>query len=775
MSVRSILVFSMLLFTGVIQAQLAVGTWRDHLPYEETIDVAIGADLVFAATPFSVFSYSSTDNSIELYSKTNGLAESSITAINYLDSLKTLVVGYDNGNVDLIQNGAVLNINDIELSNFVGNKRINEITFKDDKAYLSAGFGIVVLDLQRKEVSDTWFINGQNDIIEINELIFNDDHWYASTKEGIFQAELNNPFLANFEAWSKLIDLPFPDLDYIDLSFFGENQLLALEENGNESAIWSLDLQTNTWGYLPGFETGGYYSIDANSSQLVVTTFTRTERFDTNLVSLGFRNFIQGVLTNPRMAILDENNNVWIASQFGGLLRWGYDNSELGILPDGPPSNGARRIDAYNDAVWVASGGVDIIWANNYFKGGVYGLVEDQWQRVPSSEGENDIGSINDYMEVAVDPINTDHVVLGSWEEGLIDIQNGVIQEIYNADNSPLAIRPGNTEGWIGVAGVDFDENGNLWITNTFSDTPLILKTASGTFVPMSFGSTLDADDLIGDVMIANNGYVWIILPRGNGLVVRDTNETITNLSDDNFRLLVNEEGEGGLPTKDVLCVEEDLDGEVWVGTAQGLTVFYAPETIFNSDTFDAQQILITQDGNVQILLETEVVTAIELDGANRKWVGTQGSGVFLFSADGLQEIAHFTEQNSPLLSNNVTDIALNQRNGEVFFATEKGISSYQGTATNFDQEINSVTVYPNPVEPDFSGFITIDGLAYETDVRITDVAGNAVFTTTSLGGRAIWDGNNFNGDKVSTGIYLVFCTNSDGTATNVGKVAVVR
>ena len=336
-------------------------------------------------------------------------------------------------------------------------------------------------------------------------------------------------------------------------------------------------------------------------------------------------------------------------------------------------------------------------------------------------------------------------------------------------------MRPGDTEGWVGVAGVDFDENGNLWITNTFSETPLILRTASGTFVPMSFGSTLGADDLIGDVMIANNGYVWIVLPRGHGLVVRDTNETIANPSDDNYRTLINEEGEGGLPTNDVLCVEEDLDGEVWVGTAQGLTVFYAPETIFSSDSFDSQQILITQDGNVQILLETEIVTAIEIDGANRKWVGTEGSGVYLFSADGLEEIAHFTEQNSPLLSNNITDIALNQRNGEVFFSTEKGISSFQGTATNFDQEINSVTVYPNPVEPDFSGFITIDGLAYETDVRITDVAGNAVFTTTSLGGRAIWDGNNFNGDRVSTGVYLVFCTNSDGTATNVGKVAVVR
>ena len=415
MFIRVQIILTLILCSQLIQAQLAVGTWRDHLPYEETIDVVVGSEIVFAATPFSVFSFSTVDNSIELYSKTNGLAESSITAINFLEPLNTLVIGYENGNVDLIQNGTIVNINDIELSSVVGNKRINEINFKENKAYLSSGFGIVVLDLHRLEVSDTWFINGQNNIIEINELIFNNEHWYAATKEGIFQADLNHPFLANFEAWTKLTDMPMPDLDYIDLSFFGENQLLALENNENESAIWALDLDSDTWGYLPGFESGGYYSIDASDNELVVTTFTRTERFDTNLTSLGFRNFIQGVLTNPRMAILDGENNVWIASQFGGLLRWGADGSERGFLPTGPPSNGARRIDAYNDAIWVASGGVDAIWANNYFKGGAYGLVDDQWIRVPGSEGENNIGSINDYLEVAIDPTNTDHVVLGSW------------------------------------------------------------------------------------------------------------------------------------------------------------------------------------------------------------------------------------------------------------------------------------------------------------------------------------------------------------------------
>ena len=291
----------------------------------------------------------------------------------------------------------------------------------------------------------------------------------------------------------------------------------------------------------------------------------------------------------------------------------------------------------------------------------------------------------------------------------------------------------------------------------------------------MTFGNVVDEETLVGDIMVASNNYIWMILPRGNGLVVRDVGETIADPSDDNFRRLINEEGQGGLPTNEIFCIEEDIDGEVWVGTEQGIAVFYAPQSIFNSENFDAQQILITQDGNVQILLETEEVTCIEIDGANRKWVGTRGSGAFLFSPDGLEQIAHFTESNSPLLSNNVSDIALNQRNGEVFFATSLGISSYQGTATNFDQDIEEITVFPNPIDPGYDGVITIDGLAYQSDVKIADLAGNAVFSGTSSGGRLVWDGTNFNGDKVSTGIYLVFASRDDGSATNVAKIAIVR
>jgi ligand-binding sensor domain-containing protein len=258
-------------------------------------------------------------------------------------------------------------------------------------------------------------------------------------------------------------------------------------------------------------------------------------------------------------------------------------------------------------------------------------------------------------------------------------------------------------------------------------------------------------------------------------LIVLNTNGTLATQSDDLYKLLNDEEGNGGLPNNEVYCMEEDLDGELWVGTLEGIAVFYSTDDIFTAESVNAEQILIEQDGNIQILLETEAVTCIEIDGGNRKWVGTQNSGVFLFSPDGLEEIFHFTSTNSPLPSNNVLDIAINHSTGEVYFATESGVVSFMSTATNFGLEINEVSVFPNPVRPGYEGLITIDGLAYDTDVKITDMGGNLVYKTTSEGGRAIWDGLTLNGEKAVHGVYLIFCSNPDGSATQVAKVAVVR
>ncbi len=754
--------------------QMEVGAWREHLPYSETIDVAYGDGIVYCATPFSVFSFNTSDNSIERISKVNLLSGSDVSAIHYDETSSTLIVAYESGNIDLVTKGTSFQLSDISQSNVFGSKRVNEILVKDGKAYLSCGFGIVVVNIARREIADTWFLNGQNDIVEVNALDSDETYWYAATEIGVFRAERSNPILANFQSWEIMSDVPMEDANYTDIMVLND-QLFLVHETSEGSELWYANRTDFNWAILPGYESTLVHDINFGNGQFAVCSKDLLTIFNDDLSIVSTHGSIASVNIDPKAVLFDEANNVWFANFQKGLFLRPAEGFEMNYQPEGPNFFNARRIDSYNNNTWIASGGVDGTWTNNYDKKGIYGIVDDEWVNVAPGEGENDIASINDFMAVSINPLANNTVFLGSWEEGLIQMIDGEIVEIYNQDNSTLLQANFSGSERIGVGGVDYDQEGNLWFTNAYTANPLQVRQKNGEFVSFNFQPDITSNEFLGDVVAARQGFIWSILPRGNGLLVLDHQGTIGNPNDDNYRVLTNEEGEGGLPSMDIYALEEDLDGEMWVGTLQGIAVFFAPDGIFTSDNFDAQQILIEQDGNIQILLETEQINCIEIDGANRKWVGTANSGVYLLSDDGLNQIYHFTTSNSPLLSNNIFDISIDHSAGEVFFATERGVVSFNSTATNFVDEIEEVTVYPNPVREDYEGIITVDGLAYQTDVKITDVSGNLVFATESNGGRATWDGKGMDGKRVSTGVYLIFCTNQDGSTSNVAKVAVVR
>ncbi|MBI1266030.1 MAG: T9SS type A sorting domain-containing protein [Cryomorphaceae bacterium] len=772
--IRIISTTVLVLLVKTCLSQMPVGQWREHLPYRGTIDVCVAGDLIYAATPYAVFSLNRTDNSIERISSVNGLSSSDVSTIEFDNTTKTLVVAYNSGNVDLIKNGASFNLSDIKESNVFGDKTIYDIRIINGMAYLSCGFGVVVINIDRREVAETWYLQGQNNLVRVNSLEVDDVYWYAATGSGIFRAERNNPFLTNFASWEEMDEVPSPGADYTDIARVN-NTLFVTTDGASSDELWRAEIGVWEWTNVADLESILIDDIQTNGNHLAVCTFQKITWLDENFDVFTAQQNINGNLVSPKGSVFDQQGNLWVANDFGGLLFVGTDLAERSYLPDGPPNFNARRIDAYNDNIWIASGGVDATWTNNYDKKGIYGLVNENWVVSEINQGLNDIGEINDYMCVTIDPNDNGRVFLGSWEEGLIEVKNGAITNIYNQDNSPLQLADFGGSPRVGVGGADFDESGNLWFSNAYSSAPLHLLSEGGNFTSFNFAPEIGTDDFIGDILTTRQGYVWAVIPRGKGLLVLDPNETPADPSDDNYRVLTNEEGNGALPNMDVYSIEEDLDGEIWVGTLQGITVFYAPESIFSEENFDSQQILIEQDGNIQILLETEQINSIAIDGANRKWIATASNGVFLFSPDGLEEIHHFTVNNSPLLSNNVLDIAINHKRGEIFFATDNGVISYMSDATNFDDEISTMSIYPNPVREDYNGLITIDGLAYETDIKITDVSGNVVYNSTSNGGRATWDATGPDGRRVATGIYLIFAARSDGDATNVGKIAIIR
>jgi len=384
---------------------------------------------------------------------------------------------------------------------------------------------------------------------------------------------------------------------------------------------------------------------------------------------------------------------------------------------------------------------------------------------------------------VQVDPQNSNHVFACSWGYGLLEFNEGKLVKVHDQTNSTLYPVEGFSSGYVRIGCATFDKENNLWIGNSAVQNPISVKKADGTwfnFPKAEYGSIIGRESLIDDIIVTQNGYKWGVLRNGGGLFAFSEGENIDNEGDDKFKAFSVNDKDGHAITSRVYSIAEDLEGVIWLGTEKGIVVYYNPNNVFSKEegAFFGQQVRVHAEGNdsiLQDLLGTEKVNAIAVDGANRKWFATENAGVFLMSEDGTEQIYHFNIANSPLLSNNVLCIAINHTTGEVFFGTEKGIISFMGTATKGDTFFREVLVFPNPVKPNFDGVITIKGLITNVNVKISDIAGHLVYETTSHGGQATWDGKGFDGARVQTGVYLVFCTNEDGSKTYITKILFIN
>ena len=774
---------------GDISAQenRPVGTWKDYFPYGVVLEVVAGVDedgasIAFARTEYAVFKVESSTNLTTRISQIQGLSQSNPTAMSWYGPSEILIVGYADGNIDLVSNGATYNMPDIISSSLIGDKGIRKILVFDDGAYLACGFGVVVLDLVKFEVRDTWFVTGSQDLREVMDVCLVGDKWVVATDAGVFEAPVNHQFLSGADAWTRWEDLPeAPDHYTSDIERFGEDILVTLS-SGATSRLWIMRAD-GTSEIFPGWALEGeeLWGLDVASDTLVLGRCCGVDLYDSEYNPVPENNEF-GDWMQVRDVAFDVTGPgvVWIASRIGGLLRYVSDPEsglENGVFePTGPATADVRKIDCWNSNLWLATGGVDASWVPNYNSEGIHGFVDGDWINVDEVEGENDISGIRDYMAVSIDPLNPKHVMFGSFEEGLIEVIDGEIVEIWNESNSTIQQGDFGGSPRTGVSGVDFDKFGNLWFTNFFSNNPLQVRLADGTFVAMDLGDDLTSSDNVGELMVTRDGYVWVILPRGGGLLVLDPNGTPANTSDDDWRFLNIDADHGALPSNYIYSLEEDLDGEIWIGTASGPAIFYRSAALFENDyETTASQILIQQDGNYQYLLETEEVTSIKIDGGNRKWLGTSGSGIYVLSDDGLTIELQLSTENSPLPSENIQDIAINQASGEVFIATTRGIISYLGEATNWDSKMENMFVFPNPVDAYHEGPITIDGLAFDSTVHVTDASGRVIAVVESMGGRAVWDGRLSDGALAPYGVYLIFATNADGKTSATTKLAITR
>lgn len=772
-----------LFFSVSVKGQdLPIGSWRVHLPYLKGSKVADAGDKIYCVADKGLFYYQKTDASINRLSKVEGLSDNEINVVRYNNQHGVLLIAYKNANIDLLyDNNELVNLADILRAGITGNtKTINEVLFRDQYAYLSCGFGIVVIDIVKKEVKESYFLGSTGTNPAIYDLCLdNQQQIYAASDSGVYSASLTNPNLNDYASWTKI----YTGKGIFNHVLFFGNRLVINQHSltGGEDTIWTN--QSGIWGFFTS-NNGATNSINEFNGKLINTYSYYTRLYDQQfqqIQEITINNY--NSIPYPKDGLIDADNIIWLADEAKGLVRYDGNNPPDFIFPNGPKSELVSGFAASGDYLWVSHGPVESggILQNQFRRGVISSYRTGTWQSLFKENTDNTIcnmDSIIDLTCIVADPGDADHVYAGSYNRGVLEFNDGRLTALYNKDNTGGALGYINLTNYIRVGGMALDNNNQLWVGMGEIGNILSVKKTDGTWKTFSFSGTLKTTDYLGQMLIDDNNQKWCINVNKNdrgGIFVFNDNNTPDDLSDDNYRLLLAQSGYGGLPEKDVRAIAKDLDGAIWVGTAKGVAVYYSPSGLFAGGNFDAQQILIQYDGYNQYLLESEIVTAIAIDGANRKWFGTQSGGVFLMSADGTKQLANFNITNSPLLSNTILRISINKTTGEIFFGTDKGIISYRGTATEGEEGCTGTYVFPNPVPEDYHGLIAVNGLAANSSVKITDISGTVIYETKADGGQATWNGYSLNGKKAHSGVYLVYCSDENGKNTCVTKMVFVN
>ncbi|NVO19524.1 MAG: hypothetical protein HXX13_07480 [Bacteroidetes bacterium] len=770
MKFTSLLIFSCFVFQGIFNTasaqDLRIGQWRDHLPFNRCTFISMAGDRVYASTPSSLVYFDKKDNSLNRKNKINGLSDVGLSAIAYSDKYSTLVIAYSNTNLDLLKNDNVTNIPDIKRKQILGNKTINRILIIDKYAYLSCGFGIVVLDLEREEIHDTYFIGPLGTQINVFDLTFNaaDNKFYAATEKGIYSAEISSN-LAFYENWKQETSLPAPNTKYnLIASFNGKVYANASKASFNSDTLYVYD--GTGWNYFDNTNHSTRASLSVSNDRLLICNFLTIDAYKPDgTKERNYWTYNPGNI-RPNDVEFDSDNTLWIADNDHGIYSINKSDVSQQYLINGPATSQVSAMDIVGTSVWAVPGGRNASFGNLYNQAQFYNYQDESW----TSYNNVTIPALTDARDllcVATDPLKSDHAFLGSWGYGLFEMDGGSLVKTYTPANSSLQASIYD-DALCFVGGMAFDTDHNLWMTNSTANNILTVRKNNGDWKSYNLGTNATGVD-VGNIVVDHSNQKWMQM-RDLSLFVYNDNNTLDNTADDQVHKLTNAVGNGNLPGNGIASFAIDKEGQLWLGSDQGVAVIYSPENVFTGGNFDAEKVMIEEAGYLHPLLETEAVTAIAVNGNNEKWMGTDKSGVFLMSADGSKEIYHFTEENSPLISNSITSIKI-ASDGEVFFATSNGIVSYKDSSQPPSAGLDSIYVFPNPVRPDYTGPIAITNLVADCYVKVTDISGNLVWETQASGGRIVWDGNDLDGHRVKTGVYLVFITNSDGSSKAVTKV----
>jgi sugar lactone lactonase YvrE len=735
------------------QSELPLGTWKSHLAYNVGLNVTQSKDKVIYSSSSGIFTVDKEDLSIDFLAKEEGLTDVRVASLHYNKSSEHLVIIYNNNNIDIIKDDQIVNIPFIETNtSIIGSKSVNDVFFSDNIAYLAADFGVLGFDLDALEFTFTTFTP-----FRINSVAVHDDQLFAGTEKGLYNINLKGTNISDFGVWTKV-----PESDGISnlaniTSLAVKYDRLYTEVN-DKVLVLGIDKKFTTIFATSSPEDEIKFLSDDGTTLMIGIA----KGNDGRLVFMEESGqIIEGTKTCVRLlrnAIEDEKGRIWYADQWAPIKYTSNKtaNECLNIDIPAPYANDASSIRFKKDKAYFGSNGVNEDFQYGFTLYGYYSLQDGKWENF-SPENFPPLRDFEFFHTKAVAPHPTkSDVYLGSYYNGIIRY-NEDTKEVkhWNKDNSILQRVVGD-EARTRIAGLTFDDDENLWISNYGAQKPLVVKTKEDTWHNFNVPGSTN----LHQIVIDQQGNKWIVVfGVGNGILVYNEGTDIPDPTDDKIRLISRNNSE--ITGNRVNCAAVDLDGSIWIGTDQGPVVFDCGDPFAETCRGTTRKVVV--DDIPAPLLRYEDILSIAVDGANRKWFGTR-NGIFVQSPDGVTQVDKFDVKNSPLLDNLVKEMAYNPATGEMFIVSREGIQSYKTMTSGGvrSHNENNVYAYPNPVRPDYIGPISIKGLVRDANVKITDINGKLIFETKALGGQAIWDGKDYNGNDAATGVYLVFSANEN-------------
>lgn len=689
---------------------IPVGTWRNHFSFESIQLIASDGNRTFAASELALFLFENEE--ITRLSKVDGLNGGAITGLAYRASDDVLLIGYEDGGIDLIKEGVLKNLVDLANGNFGVNRSINDFDFEGDLAFAATNFGVATINLNSQEITEIFREIGPNgDILRIEEIFFQNGMLYTASSLGLLSGSLSSNLL-DFNNWSLSVNTE----GFKNLTALG-NEIIA----SKNSVLFTRNDQTNSWDTLTqvNFEI---LDLAVDENRLIVMG---------SEVLVAWEN---GTFTGVAMNLLTSGNELtfnqgqfWIADLENGLIN-GLPGNERLILPSGPSSDDITHIE-FADSLYA------------FYASAPDTEQEDSTGFAVFSNGQWNNSSVDGFYNISDVATYDGSVYLSSHTQGMFDWSNQLI--VTNEFASGIVSIPALSSTSDGLYAIRYNDTNALYRLN------------EGNWE--SWSSSEIGSRVFIDMTFSEGNVLWLTTERTGGVIAFDP-------INDQSRLI--NRGDG-LASASVQSVVIDLDDQAWIGNLSGISFFIAAFVFDNSTAF-------TPFFENRVLFDEENVTALAVDGGNRKWMATR-DGIWIFDSNVITLEERFTTDNSPLPSNNILEFAYNPNNGEMFILTDRGLVSYRTGSSAGNIRHSNVQVFPNPVRPQDSGPVTLRGLAQNANIKITDVQGNLIREVDALGGTATWDLRDTSGSPAVSGIYLFFSSVGGRDETFVGKIAVIR